>query len=89
VDADHGGTGWWRDYWLATSEREGHPVRVGYVTDQPDTWLNAIASGFGIALAPESAARYHARPGIVYRPVTGVSPNQALRSRGRMSAPRS
>jgi DNA-binding transcriptional LysR family regulator len=69
-------TGWWRDYWLATGERQGHPVRIGYVTDQPDAWLTAIASGYGIALAPESAARYYARPGIAYRPVTGVSPSQ-------------
>jgi DNA-binding transcriptional LysR family regulator len=69
-------TGWWRDYWLATDEREGHPVRIGYVTDQPDAWLTAIASGYGIALAPESAARYYARPGLTYRPVTGVSPSQ-------------
>jgi DNA-binding transcriptional LysR family regulator len=69
-------TGWWRDYWLAASERQGHPVRIGAVTDQPDTWLTAIANGDGIALAPESAARYYARPGITYRPVTGVSPSQ-------------
>jgi DNA-binding transcriptional LysR family regulator len=55
----------------------GHPVRIGYVTDQPDAWLAAIANGYGIALAPESAARYYARPGIVYRPVSGVSPSQA------------
>jgi len=69
-------TGWWRDYWLATSERQGHPVRIGFVTDQPDAWLTAIANGYGIALAPESAARYYARPGITYRPVTGVTPSQ-------------
>jgi DNA-binding transcriptional LysR family regulator len=69
-------TGWWRDYWLATAERQGHPVRIGYVTDQPDAWLAAIANGYGIALAPESATRYYARPGITYRPVTGVSPSQ-------------
>src|SRR6516165_6055066 len=70
------GTGFWRDYWLATSERQGHPVRIGAVTDQPDTYLAAIANGDGIALVPESAARYYARPGITYRPVTGVSPSQ-------------
>jgi hypothetical protein len=69
-------TGFWRDYWLATNERQGHPVRIGFVTDQPDTWLTAIANGYGIALTPESAARYYARPGIIYRPVTGVSPSQ-------------
>jgi DNA-binding transcriptional LysR family regulator len=69
-------TGFWRDYWLATSERDGRPVRIGYVTDQPDAYLTAIANGYGIALVPESAARYYARPGITYRPVTGVSASQ-------------
>ena len=52
-------TGWWRDWWLAAGERDGHPVRIGAVTDsgQPDDWLTAIANGHGVALAPESAAR--------------------------------
>jgi DNA-binding transcriptional LysR family regulator len=70
-------TGWWRDYWLATSERQGHPVRIGASPDpQPDAWLTSIANGDGVALAPQSAARYYARPGVAYRPVTGVSPSQ-------------
>jgi DNA-binding transcriptional LysR family regulator len=71
-------TGWWRDWWLAADEREGHPVRIGTVTEtgQPEDWLAAIANGDGVALAPESATRYYARPGIAYRPVTGVSPSQ-------------
>lgn len=69
-------TGLWRDYWLATAEREGRPARVGAITDSPDEWLTAIANGYGVALAPESAARYYPRPGITYRPVTGVGPSQ-------------
>ncbi|WP_214411546.1 LysR family transcriptional regulator [Sphaerisporangium fuscum] len=69
-------TGRWRDYWLAADERDGNPVRVGAVTHQPDDWLSAIANGYGIALAPESAARYYARPGVTYRPVSGVSPTE-------------
>jgi DNA-binding transcriptional LysR family regulator len=69
-------TGWWRDYWLATDERDGHPARIGAVTDQADEWLSAIASGYGIALAPESAARFYARPGVTYRPVIGISPSK-------------
>jgi DNA-binding transcriptional LysR family regulator len=71
-------TGWWRDWWLATNERDGRPVRIGAVTSsgQPDDWLTAIANGHGIALAPKSASRYYARPDITYRPVTGVSPSQ-------------
>jgi DNA-binding transcriptional LysR family regulator len=37
-------TGAWRDWWLAADEREGHPVRIGAVTDsgQPDDWLTAM-----------------------------------------------
>ncbi|MGV9306866.1 LysR family transcriptional regulator [Nonomuraea sp. NPDC003727] len=66
----------WRDYWLAVDERDGHPVRIGAVTDQPDDWLSAIANGYGIALAPESAARFYARPGVTYRPVSGVGPSE-------------
>jgi DNA-binding transcriptional LysR family regulator len=69
-------TGPWRDYWLATDARAGTPPQIGAVTDQPDDWLSAIANGYGIALAPESAARFYARPGIVYRRVTGVTPTQ-------------
>lgn len=69
-------TGRWRDFWLAADERDGHPVRIGAVVEQPDDWLSAIANGYGIALAPQSAARFYSRPGVTYRPVTGVSPSQ-------------
>ena len=69
-------TGPWRDYWLATDARAGTEPHIGAVTDQPDAWLTAIANGYGVALAPESAARFYARPGITYRPVTGIGPSQ-------------
>jgi len=69
-------TGAWRDHWLATEERGGRPPRIGAVTEHPDDWLTAIANGHGIALAPESAARYYARPGIAYRPLNGVGPTR-------------
>ncbi|MFG2334140.1 LysR family transcriptional regulator [Streptomyces sp. NPDC048604] len=69
-----GETGAWQEYWLAVDAREGRPVRIGAVTEHPDDWLTAIANGYGIALAPESAARFYPRPGVVYRPVTGVAP---------------
>lgn len=69
-------TGRWRDYWLAVDERHGHPVRIGAVTEHTDEWLSAIANGYGVALAPESAGRYFQRPGVVYRPVTGIAPTQ-------------
>ncbi|WP_328391922.1 LysR family transcriptional regulator [Nocardia sp. NBC_00416] len=70
-----GETGEWRDYWLGVDERDGRVPRIGAVTDQPDEWLSAIANGYGVALAPESSARFYARPGITYRPLTGVAPS--------------
>lgn len=68
-------TGPWRDYWLAVDHRPDEP-RIGAVTEHPDDWLSAIANGYGVALAPESAARYYARPGVTYRPVTGIEPSR-------------
>ncbi|KPC63093.1 LysR family transcriptional regulator [Streptomyces sp. NRRL WC-3753] len=69
-------TGPWREYWLAADERDDHPVRIGAVTEQPDDWLTAIANGYGVALAPESAARFYTRPGVVHRTVTGIGPSR-------------
>ncbi|WP_067842627.1 LysR family transcriptional regulator [Nocardia lijiangensis] len=69
-------TGAWRDYWLAVDEREGVPPRIGAVAQHPDDWLNAIANGYGVALAPESTARFYRRPGVVFRPVVGVGASQ-------------
>jgi DNA-binding transcriptional LysR family regulator len=51
-------------------------VRIGAIAHNPDEWLNAIANGDGISLTPEATARFYQRPGVVYRPVTGVSPSQ-------------
>ncbi|GLZ79688.1 LysR family transcriptional regulator [Actinorhabdospora filicis] len=76
-----GATGAWRDHWLAVEERGGHPVRVGAVTEHPDEWLTAIANGDGIALAPASAARFYARPGVTYVPLDGVGPSRVAVAR--------
>jgi len=69
-------TGSWSDYWVAMEERKGHPIRIGAVTEHPDDWLSAIANGYGIAFPPASSARFYSRPGIVYRPLIGISPSQ-------------
>ncbi|MFE0100202.1 LysR family transcriptional regulator [Streptomyces sp. NPDC059009] len=69
-------SGWWRDYWLATDEREGHPATIGAVAHNPDEWLNAIANGYGVSLTPEATSRFYQRPDVVYRPVRGVSPSE-------------
>jgi DNA-binding transcriptional LysR family regulator len=41
--------------------REAKAAGAVTETGQPDDWLTAIANGDGVALAPESAARYYAR----------------------------
>lgn len=69
-------SGWWRDYRLATDERDGCPVKIGAIANNPDEWLSAIANGYGVSLTPEATARFYQRPGVTYRPVTGVSPSQ-------------
>lgn len=51
-------SGWWRDYWLASDERDGHLVKVGAIASNPDEWLTAIANGYGVSLTPEAAARF-------------------------------
>ncbi|MDA1360728.1 LysR family transcriptional regulator [Glycomyces luteolus] len=75
VIAAPGATGAFRDHWIGAEARGGRPVKIGAVTEHPDDWLTAIANGDGIALAPESAARYYARPDIAYRPLTGITPS--------------
>ncbi|WP_194912112.1 LysR family transcriptional regulator [Catenulispora rubra] len=69
-------TGAWREYWLGGEDVTGPggtPVRIGAVVTQPDEWLAAIGNGDGVALAPESASRFYPRPGLVFRPVDGIS----------------
>jgi DNA-binding transcriptional LysR family regulator len=48
-------SGWWRDYWLATDERDGHPARIGAIAQNPDEWLTAIANGYGVSLCRHQA----------------------------------
>ena len=65
-----------REHWLASGERGGHEARIGAIAHNVDEWLTAIANGYGIALAPEGVTRFYARPGVTYRPVTGISPSR-------------
>ncbi|MFD1934639.1 LysR family transcriptional regulator [Nonomuraea mangrovi] len=69
-------TGSWRDYWMGNDAREGSTARVGAVARNTDEWLTAIANGYGISLTPAASARFYRRPGVTYRPVTGISPSR-------------
>jgi DNA-binding transcriptional LysR family regulator len=89
VVAAPGAAGAFRDHWIAAEARGDHPVKVGAVTEHPDDWLSAIANGDGIALAPESASRYYARPDIAYRQVEGVGPSTVALAWPKAASPTS
>ncbi len=67
--------GHWRDYWLATQERQGAPVRIGAVAHNADEWMAAVACGQGIGISPETISRLSTRPGVVFRTVRGLGPS--------------
>ncbi|HYO36789.1 MAG TPA: LysR family transcriptional regulator [Geodermatophilus sp.] len=63
-----------RDAWLAVADRGGRPPVVGAVADTPDAVFEAVASGLGVVLLAAGNADLYARPGVVCRPVAGLSP---------------
>ncbi|MFD0413991.1 LysR family transcriptional regulator [Streptomyces sp. NPDC127108] len=69
-------SGWWRDHWLATDEREGRPAKIGAVARTFEEWLTAIADGEGVSLASAATARACRRPDVAYRVVRGIGPAQ-------------
>jgi DNA-binding transcriptional LysR family regulator len=65
-----------RDYWLATEDRHGHPVRIGAQAASPDAAFEAIASEQGIAILSAGNAELYARPEIVSVPIADLTPAQ-------------
>ena len=64
-----------RDHWLALDHRAGRPVRVGGTVTTAEETFEAVANGIGIALLSAGNAQIYRHPGVVTRPVTGVSPS--------------
>ena len=66
-----------RDYWLALDHRSpASPVRVSAEARNADETFELIAAGVGIVLLAAGNALIYDRPGIVCRPVHGLSPSQ-------------
>jgi DNA-binding transcriptional LysR family regulator len=66
-------TGVWRDFWLVTERRAGVPPRVGREANTIHEWLETIAAGEGVSLAPASTKRFYGRPGVAFVPVLDVA----------------
>jgi DNA-binding transcriptional LysR family regulator len=65
----------WRDFWLATHARGGHPVRVGPQVATVDECFEAIMGERGIAFTQASTQRFYDRPGLSFIPVKDVPPS--------------
>ena len=65
-----------RDYWLALDHRPpGSPLRIAAEARTADETFELIATGAGIALLAAGNARIYDHPGIVCRPVKGLTPS--------------
>ncbi|MCW2986705.1 MAG: Transcriptional regulator, LysR family [Conexibacter sp.] len=68
------GSGVWRDYWLATDYRDGVPPPVVAEVATFETELQAVATGRGISITAEAAARFYARPGLRFPRISDIDP---------------
>ena len=71
-----------REFWLATDERAA-PARVAVEADTAEGAIEAVASGAGVVLLAEGNARLLARPDVVCRRVTDLSPCELAVARRR------
>ncbi|NGO77791.1 LysR family transcriptional regulator [Streptomyces sp. YC504] len=65
-----------RDYWLASDERGGRPVRIGAEIASVDETYEALVDGRGVCLVASGNVPLVARGGVVTRPVDGVAPSR-------------
>ncbi|MFG1707499.1 LysR family transcriptional regulator [Nonomuraea sp. M3C6] len=64
-----------RDFWLGLDARDDEPV-VGVTANTPEEVFEAVTSGLGVVLVAEGNATLYNRPGMTYRPVTGLPPGE-------------
>lgn len=72
---------------LALGARGGEPPRLGPTVHNIDEYLEVVLSGRAVGLAPASAARFYARPGIAYVPVPDAEPSVCALSRSTARPP--
>jgi DNA-binding transcriptional LysR family regulator len=63
----------WRGYWLLQEYRTG-PAPIVAEARTRDAELHMVARGDGISITSAGAARYYARPGVVFVPISGIPP---------------
>lgn len=66
--------GTWRDYWLANDYRVGRPANVVFEAATVESELQAVATEKGISITADSTAKFYARPGVIFKPITDMAP---------------
>jgi DNA-binding transcriptional LysR family regulator len=66
----------WREFWLASSHRDGVKPLLGPEVHTIEEQLTATLIGSYVSLTPKSVASYYPRPGISYVPVDDVEPSE-------------
>jgi DNA-binding transcriptional LysR family regulator len=64
----------WVDWWAVNPRPDGSEPRWGPTNDNVEEMLEQVAEGAAVCFAPQSMARYYARPDIVWLPLTDVEP---------------
>jgi DNA-binding transcriptional LysR family regulator len=65
----------WRDHWLATNHRGGHPAQIGAEAATPDEAFEAVLAGRGVLLTRPTIAERFAGEGITTIPVPDAGPS--------------
>jgi DNA-binding transcriptional LysR family regulator len=68
------GSGIWRDYWLGCEYRDGAPPHVVGEAATFESELQSVATGRGISITAEAAARFYARPGLRFPRIVDIPP---------------
>ncbi len=66
------GSGVWRDYWLARDLRTRESLNIAVEAATLDSELQAVATRKGLSITAESTAKFYARPGVTFRPLTDM-----------------
>jgi DNA-binding transcriptional LysR family regulator len=64
--------GRWRDYWLANDHRTDRPANVVFEAATVESELQAVATEKGISITADSTAKFYARPGVIFRPISDM-----------------
>lgn len=64
----------WRDYWLCTDLRGGKEPKIVGEAATFESEFQAVASGLGMSITAEAAARFYARPGLRFPRIHDIAP---------------